>query len=112
MSDAPVRLRTHQLVKAFGSRIRRRTLFQIVRAGAARRASAGHGPDRSLDGIDLEARQNEIVGIVGTNGAGKTTLLKTLAGLYAPTSGRVEIDGEVALFAGLGAGMVEELSVG
>jgi ABC-type polysaccharide/polyol phosphate transport system ATPase subunit len=110
MSDAPVRLRTHGLVKVFGTRIRgRTTLFQLLRARAVGR---GQGEVySSLDGIELEARQSEVVGIVGTNGAGKTTLLKTIAGLYAPTAGRVEVDGDVTLFAGLGAGMVDDLSV-
>jgi len=110
MSEGAVRLRTRGLVKTFGGRVRRRTVFQLLRALAS-----GQRVDReayrSLDGIDLEARAGEVVGIVGTNGAGKTTLLKTIAGLYAPTAGHVEVDGEVALFAGLGAGMVEELSV-
>jgi ABC-type polysaccharide/polyol phosphate transport system ATPase subunit len=110
MSDGAIRLRTHGLVKVFGNRIRRRTVFELLRAGGVR-ATTDREVYHSLDGIDLEARRSEVVGIVGTNGAGKTTLLKTIAGLYAPTAGRVEIDGEVALFAGLGAGMVDELSV-
>ena len=110
MSEGSVRLKTQGLVKVFGARMHRRTLFQLLRAGAVAR-TVDRGGFRSLDGIDLEARTSEVVGIVGTNGAGKTTLLKTIAGLYAPTAGRIEIDGEVTLFAGLGAGMVEELSV-
>ena len=110
MSDGIVRLRTHGLVKVFAGRMQRRTVFQLVRARATGRAFERKGY-RSLDGIDIEARPSEVVGIVGTNGAGKTTLLKTIAGLYAPTAGRIDIVGEVALFAGLGAGMVDELSV-
>jgi lipopolysaccharide transport system ATP-binding protein len=110
MSEGAVRLRTHGLVKVFGAPARRRTVFQLVRAQAARRPGERE-LYRSLDDINLEARTSEVVGIVGTNGAGKTTLLKTIAGLYAPTAGRIEVDGEIALFAGLGAGMVDELSV-
>jgi ABC-type polysaccharide/polyol phosphate transport system ATPase subunit len=65
----------------------------------------------SLDDINIEVRAGEMVAIVGDNGAGKTTLLKTIAGLYAPTRGRIEVAGEVALLAGLGVGMIDELSV-
>jgi lipopolysaccharide transport system ATP-binding protein len=97
-------------VKVFAGRMQRRTVFQLLRARATGRTFDRTGY-RSLDGIEVEARTSEVVGIVGTNGAGKTTLLKTIAGLYAPTAGRIEVVGDVALFAGLGAGMVDELSV-
>ncbi len=46
-----------------------------------------------LDGVDLEIRPGELLGIVGVNGAGKSTLIKLLAGLYEPTAGRITADG-------------------
>jgi len=46
-----------------------------------------------LDGLDLEIRPGELLGVVGANGAGKSTLIKLLAGLYAATSGRITADG-------------------
>ena len=51
-----------------------------------------------LHGIDLELPAGSSVALVGENGAGKSTLLKLLAGLYAPTSGRVLV-GDVDLAA-------------
>jgi ABC-type sulfate/molybdate transport systems ATPase subunit len=45
-----------------------------------------------IDQLDLRA--GERLAVLGYNGAGKTTLLRLLAGLDAPTSGRVAIDGE------------------
>ena len=41
----------------------------------------------------LDLRAGERLAVLGPNGAGKTTLLRLLAGLDAPTAGRVEIDG-------------------
>ena len=43
--------------------------------------------------IELSVRTNEILCIVGPSGCGKTTLLRCIAGLVAPTSGSVLIDG-------------------
>ena len=46
-----------------------------------------------LRGIDLTVEAGQTVALVGENGSGKTTLAKIIAGLYAPTGGRVEWDG-------------------
>ena len=44
--------------------------------------------------VSLEVREGELLGIIGPNGAGKTSLFNLLSGLYRPTAGRVELDGE------------------
>ena len=48
----------------------------------------------ALDGVSLDAGENEIVGLIGPNGAGKTTLFNAILGLNAPTAGRVLLHGE------------------
>jgi NitT/TauT family transport system ATP-binding protein len=47
-----------------------------------------------LDGVDLDLRDNEIVGLLGRSGSGKSTLLRIIAGLIPATQGIVAIDGE------------------
>jgi len=51
------------------------------------------GPVDVLRGVELEIRESEAVGLIGDNGAGKSTLVKILGGVYAPSSGTIEIDG-------------------
>jgi ABC-type multidrug transport system ATPase subunit len=69
-------------------------------ASAAAPLSA-HGLGRSYDGyialtsFTVEVAAGELVALIGPNGAGKTTFLNLAAGLLEPTSGRIEIDGDV-----------------
>lgn len=110
MSEArPISIAATGVSKEFryrGSETLFRLLQRLVFGGTIRSKAF-----RALSGVDLAVAKGEVVGIVGNNGAGKTTLLKTLAGIYRPTTGEIKIQGEVAFFAGLGVGMVGDLSL-
>lgn len=49
----------------------------------------GYGGKPVLQGVDLMAREGEIVAVIGRNGVGKSTLMKTLIGLLPATEGSV-----------------------
>ena len=68
MSDAPLTLSAHGLVRRFGK--------QSV-----------------VDGVSVQLHRGEILGLLGQNGAGKSTTLQMLAGVLAPHAGRIEICG-------------------
>jgi phospholipid/cholesterol/gamma-HCH transport system ATP-binding protein len=46
------------------------------------------------DGLDLDVRPGEILGVVGGSGSGKSVLLRSIIGLHRPDAGRVEVFGE------------------
>jgi branched-chain amino acid transport system ATP-binding protein len=54
---------------------------------------AAYGLSRVLHGVTLEAREGEVVSLLGRNGAGKSTTLKSIMGLVAVTEGAVTFDG-------------------
>ncbi|HRO64371.1 ABC transporter ATP-binding protein [Thermomonas sp.] len=51
------------------------------------------GALRAVDGVDLDIRTGEILGLIGHNGAGKSTLFKLMLGLETPSAGAILIDG-------------------
>jgi ABC-type sugar transport system ATPase subunit len=52
-----------------------------------------YGDTLALDGLDLDARPGEIVGVAGPNGAGKSTMVKVLAGEIGWDEGEILVDG-------------------
>src|SRR5210317_185667 len=49
---------------------------------------------KAVDHVSVEIAAGSITGLIGPNGAGKTTLFNTIAGLHAPTEGRIFLDDE------------------
>lgn len=60
---------------------------------AIRDLTKTYGPTRAVQGLSLDVRPGEILGLIGPNGAGKTSTLRCIAGIHRPTSGSVSIGG-------------------
>jgi ABC-type polysaccharide/polyol phosphate transport system ATPase subunit len=60
--------------------------------------------------LDLEVKRGEAVGVIGHNGSGKSTTLAMMAGVTAPTEGRVRVAGRLAPLLRLGVGFEQELT--
>lgn len=64
----------------------------------------------ALNGVSLQVRKGEALGIIGGNGAGKSTLLKLLSRVTAPTEGKITLKGRVASMLEVGTGFHGELT--
>jgi ABC-type branched-subunit amino acid transport system ATPase component len=65
-----------------------------VPAVRAANISLAFGGIQALDDVTIEARQGEVVGLIGSNGAGKSTLMNVIGGFVPPDSGSVELYGQ------------------
>jgi len=65
----------------------------IVIHGVSKTYGALGRKTKALDGVSLEVRRGETLGLIGPNGAGKTTLLSCLLGFLRPDTGAISIDG-------------------
>lgn len=64
----------------------------------------------ALNGIDLDVKKGEALGIIGMNGAGKSTLLKLLCRVTAPTTGTIDIWGRISSMLEVGTGFHGEMT--
>ena len=62
----------------------------------------------ALQDINFSLESGDRLGIIGHNGAGKSTLLKVLAGIYYPTSGKIQINGKLVSTLNISLGMEQE----
>ncbi len=49
---------------------------------------------KAVSGFDIDIDQGELIGLIGPNGAGKTTAFNLLTGVYEPTEGEINFDGQ------------------
>ena len=59
-----------------------------------RELAVDYGGIAALRKVSLEVGENEIVSVIGANGGGKTTLLRSISGVLARVSGRIDFCGE------------------
>jgi lipopolysaccharide transport system ATP-binding protein len=63
-----------------------------------------------FQGLSFEFNRGDRIAVLGRNGAGKSSFLRMLAGIYAPWSGRLDVNGSVGALFELGGGMDIDLT--
>ncbi|MDD3192692.1 MAG: ABC transporter ATP-binding protein [Oscillospiraceae bacterium] len=64
----------------------------------------------ALKDVSFQVHPGEVLGIIGRNGAGKSTILKVISGILKPTSGSVEVHGNIVPMLELGSGFDFDLT--
>jgi len=65
----------------------------------------------ALKDISFEAKEGEIIGIIGKNASGKSTLLRIIGGIYKPSDGIVKTHGKIVYLSGFGFGLITKLTM-
>jgi len=79
----------------------------IVRLGRGERAIR---EVHAVQDVSFDVPRGTSLGIIGANGAGKSTLMRSLAGVFPPTNGRIEVRGKISSLLALGVGFNGQLS--
>ncbi|MDO5336632.1 MAG: ABC transporter ATP-binding protein [Eubacteriales bacterium] len=64
----------------------------------------------AVKGISFYVREGEILGIIGKNGSGKSTTLRSLAGIFSPDSGKIDLKGHSISLLSIGVGFQKEMT--
>lgn len=83
-------------------------VMKMATGGSINSESGGVVVVRGLDNINIELSRHDRIGLIGHNGSGKTTLLRVLTGVYAPTSGKVDIRGKCTSLINISLGIDPE----
>lgn len=67
-------------------------------------------PIHAVKNLSFELQKGEILGIVGKNGSGKSTLLRSIAGIFVPDSGSIDLKGNTVSLLSIGVGFIPEIS--
>lgn len=91
----------------------RESMVTAVKKSFKRFTDNGHGESETLwalKDINFEVSPGEVLGIIGPNGAGKSTLLQIMSRIIEPTSGSVQLYGQVGSLLEIGTGFHPDLT--
>lgn len=83
-------------------------LIKVATGGQLNTDQQGRVLVRALENLTFTLQDGDRVGIVGHNGAGKSTLLRLLSGVYFPSEGNVQINGEIGSLIDISLGIDHE----
>ncbi|MFD1433132.1 ATP-binding cassette domain-containing protein [Lacticaseibacillus yichunensis] len=103
--DTPVKVRVKEITKEFEMyKTRSDKIKALLTPGRSKVPTFW-----ALKGVSFEAHAGEALGLIGINGSGKSTVSNVISGIIPPTSGELEVNGDVSIIA-IGAGLKAQLT--
>jgi len=100
--------------KRYNLGLTRTSLPSVISQWAKQTLQRGNSSDRkyhwALKDVSFDLEKGQSLALVGPNGAGKSTILKLLAKITNPTSGMVDVNGQLSALIELGAGFHPDLT--
>lgn len=83
----------------------KKSILNIAMGGKIERNNSRMVTINALSNINLTLNKGDRLALIGHNGAGKSTLLKVLAGIYSPSMGHIQVEGEISALLSINVGM-------
>lgn len=108
-ADAPIAIRVKDVHVTYRTSLQKTPTLKetLLRMG---RRQTNVREVKALRGVSFDVPHGRVMGVIGSNGAGKSTLMRTVAGILAPSRGRIEVTGRVSTLLALGVGFNGKLS--
>ena len=92
------------------SKFRRSSVKDLLKNVGSRNSLKSDGEFWALKNLNFTVEKGDILGVLGKNGSGKSTLLRTIAGVFLPDEGNLDVKGTVSSMLTLSSGFKEDLS--
>ncbi|MEE1279953.1 MAG: ABC transporter ATP-binding protein [Oscillospiraceae bacterium] len=89
--------------------------YKSLKSVSSKRAIFSFGKNKletfeAVRGVSFDVEEGQVVGLIGKNGSGKSTLLRSIAGIFSPDTGEIELYGKSVSLLSIGVGFKTNLS--
>ena len=89
--------------------------YKSLKSVSSKRAIFSFGKNKletfeAVKGVSFDVEEGQVVGLVGKNGSGKSTLLRSIAGIFSPDKGEIDLYGKSVSLLSIGVGFKTNLS--
>ncbi len=90
-------------------------VYKSLKAVSSKRALFSFGKNKletfeAVRGVTFDIEEGQVVGLIGRNGSGKSTLLRSIAGIFSPDKGDIDLYGKTVSLLSIGVGFKTNLS--